>query len=144
MADIVQSISINAAKDVIFPLVSSAHGFQHWSAADVTEDEDTEIVELGFFNRGTIYRLKPVKNSTPWTAEWFCESGQEWAGTTLLFAMTEANGKTQLNFTHSRWKAETPSFVSCAKTWGDLMPRIKAAAEGQNPGPFFTKDGTAP
>ena len=86
MADIVQSISINAAKDVIFPLVSSAHGFQHWWAADVTEDEDTEIVELGFFNRGTIYRLKPVKNSTPWTAEWFCESGQEWAGTTLLFA----------------------------------------------------------
>jgi len=143
MPEISHSISIAAPRDVIFPLVSSGHGFQRWWAADVSEDEDTEIVELAFFNRNTIYRLKPVKNSTPWSAEWFCESGEEWAGTTLLFAMTEAGGKTQLNFTHSGWKAETPYFVSCTKTWGDLLQRIKAAAEGQNPGPFFTKDGTA-
>jgi uncharacterized protein YndB with AHSA1/START domain len=143
VADITHSISIGAPVQNVFPLTATAEGFKQWWASEVSEDDATEIVELSFFKAATIYRLKPIKNPTPWTMEWLCESGQEWDGTTLLFAMKEAGGKTQLHFTHAGWQAESPYFVECTKTWGDLMLRLKAAAEGKKPGPFFTKDGTA-
>jgi uncharacterized protein YndB with AHSA1/START domain len=143
MADIRHSISIDASRERVFPLIACGSGFTRWWAADVTEDYATEIVQAAFFNRTTICRLKPIQNSIPWATEWLCESGQEWAGTRLLFELTETRGKTQLRFTHADWKSEIDYFVACTKTWADLLLRLKAAAEGKGLGPLFTKDGMA-
>ena len=52
-------------------------------------------------------------------------------------------GNTLLRFTHADWQAETDYFVSCTTVWGELMFRIKAAAEGQTPGPLFVAAGLA-
>jgi hypothetical protein len=46
-----------------------------------------------------------------------------------------------LRFTHAGWAAATDYFFSCNTTWGALMMRLKAAAEGKSPGPLFVKDG---
>jgi len=35
------------------------------------------------------------------------------------------------------WKGETDYFVACTTTWGELMYRLKAVAEGKRPGPLF-------
>jgi hypothetical protein len=51
--------------------------------------------------------------------------------------------KTTVRFTRADWKEETDYFVSCTTTWGELMFRLKAAAEGKAPGPLFTADGMA-
>ena len=40
---------------------------------------------LGFFNRATVYDLRPVRIIPPTVAEWACQSGEEWNGTVLLF-----------------------------------------------------------
>jgi hypothetical protein len=85
MATIRHSISIDASPDRIFPLVSSGHGFSQWGAADVSDDIPRNIVSLGFFNRATVYGLRPVRIITPTLAEWACQSGEEWNGTVLLF-----------------------------------------------------------
>jgi len=61
----------------------------------------------------------------------------------LLFELTEQDGKTLLRFTHANWQAETDYFVSCTTAWGELMFRIKAAAEGKHPGPLFLADSLA-
>ncbi len=34
-------------------------------------------------------------------------------------------------------------FVSCNTTWGELMFRLNAAAEGKTPGPLFSAIGLA-
>ena len=107
------------------------------------EDYSTGIIEAAFFNRATVYRLKPIQRSTSWTTEWMCQTGQGWTGTRLLFELTETSGKTQLRFTHADWKAETDYFISCTKVWEKLMLRLKAAAEGKGLGPLFSKDGLA-
>ena len=143
MADIRHSISIDAPIDRVFPLIASGSGFTRWWAADVTEDDSTGIIELAFFNRATVYRLKPIPSSASWTTEWLCQTGQEWTGTRLLFEPTETNGKTQLRFTHADWKAETEYLRSCTKVWEELMLRLKAAAEGTGLGPRFSKDGSS-
>jgi uncharacterized protein YndB with AHSA1/START domain len=143
MHDIKHMIPIAAAPQIVFPLVGSAAGFLRWWAADVTEDKATGVVELGFFNRATVYGLRAIQIAPPQRAQWRCETGKEWSGTRLLFDLAEQKGQTLLRFTHADWEAETDYFISCTTAWGELMFRIKAAAEGKNPGPLFTKDGSA-
>jgi hypothetical protein len=42
-----------------------------------------------------------------------------------------------LRFTHGGWRSETDYFLNCNTTWGELMYRLKAAAEGKPRGPLF-------
>jgi uncharacterized protein YndB with AHSA1/START domain len=143
MPTIRHSISIDASPERIFPLVSSGRGFAQWWAADVSEDVPRDLVTLGFFNRGTVYNLHPARIVAPTEAEWACQSGEEWNGTTLLFDLLPQKDRTLLRFSHLDWRAETDYFVSCTTTWGHLMFRLKAAAEGKTPGPLFSATGMA-
>ena len=143
MANIKHSIQIEAAPQLVHPLVASAEGFSRWWAADVTEDKPNGNVQLGFFNRATEYGLHAIHIAAPRQAHWLCQSGKEWSGTRLLFDLTEQKSQTVVRFTHADWQAETDYFVSCNTTWGELMFRLKAAAEGRTPGPLFSKTGLA-
>jgi hypothetical protein len=143
MPDIKHSIQIEAPCRLVHPLVASAKGFSQWWAADVTEDSASGNVELGFFNRATTYGLHPVQIAAPKRAHWLCQTGKEWSDTRLLFDLTELKGKTLLRFTHADWQAETEYFIACTTTWGELMFRIKASAEGKTPGPLFSANGMA-
>jgi uncharacterized protein YndB with AHSA1/START domain len=138
------AIAVDASRERIFPLISSGDGFKQWWAADVTEDVPRNIVSVGFFNRNTVYNLQPFRIDEPNYAEWACQSGEEWKGTKLLFdLLPQKQGHTLLRFSHADWRAETDYFVSCTTTWGELMFRLKAAAEGRNPGPLFSATGMA-
>lgn len=144
MPTIKHSIVIDAAADKIFPLVSSGRGFTQWWAEDVTEDVPRDFVSLGFFNRSTVYTLHPAHIVAPDEAAWACQSGEEWIGTRLLFSLEpQKEGRTLLRFSHADWQAETDYFVSCTTTWGELMFRLKAVAEGKTPGPLFSATGMA-
>jgi len=135
MADIRHSLQIAAPADEIYALIATAQGMTAWWAADVTENEGK--VELGFFNRTTTYRLRMLAAEPPARCEWLCETGQEWTGTRLVFSLEATKSGTLVKFTHAGWQAETDYFVSCTTTWGELMFRIKAAAEGHPRGPLF-------
>jgi hypothetical protein len=55
MADLRHWLQISASTEEVDPLVASAQGFlEGW--ADITEPTGT--IELGFFNRATVYRLR--------------------------------------------------------------------------------------
>jgi uncharacterized protein YndB with AHSA1/START domain len=138
MADIIHSIQISAGPDAVYPLFAEGAGFAAWWAADVTEQNGA--VTLGFFDRKTVYRLKADSQEPLRRAEWLCETGAEWRGTRLLFALEPQSGGTLLRFRHAGWASQTDYFVACTTTWGALMYRLKAAAEGKSPGPLFTKD----
>ena len=45
----------------------------------------------------------------------------------------------------NEWPTQSDAdyFVACNTTWGELMLRLKAAAEGKNPGPLFSAVGMA-
>jgi hypothetical protein len=57
--------------------------------------------------------------------------------------MAKNEEQTVLRFKHMYWAAETDYFVSCNTTWGELMFRLKAAAEGKGIDPLFKKNGLA-
>ena len=140
MADIKHSIVIAAPPERVRSLITSAAGLSEWWAADSGEEDGA--VELGFFNRNTVYRLRAELRSAN-EVLWRCESGDEWKGTGLRFALHENGPTTRLRFTHEGWANETDYFRDCNTTWGELMYRLKAAAEGKSPGPLFLADGLA-
>jgi len=100
---------------------------------------DSPALELGFFDRSTIYRLVPKADSQE--IRWFCETGQEWAGTELVFRLRPKGEQTLLEFSHEQWADASPYFVSCNTVWGHLMFKLKDAAERGVGRPLFTKSG---
>jgi hypothetical protein len=74
---------------------------------------------------------------------WRCESGDEWHETELRFRFQVERDRLLLDFVHARWRSETPYFTSCNTTWGELMFRLKAAAEGKPRGPLYRRDSLA-
>ncbi len=142
MAIIVHQISIEATPARVFSLVSAADGFAEWWAEDVSAAADGSV-DLGFFNRATVYRLRPQTQLAASHAVWICETGKDWAGTQLSFDLAPAKSGTTLRFRHANWKEVSDYFVSCNTTWGGLLFRLKAAAEGRRPGPLFLKGSMA-
>jgi len=144
MPEIHHQLSLAVDPKVVYPLVATAAGFARWWAADVRDISDPSSgVELGFFNRRTIYRLRPQTFISPTTAVWHCETGQEWSNTVLSFILQPEGSGTLARFSHAGWAAATEYFVSCNTVWGALLFRMKAAAEGHPQGPLFTAEGTA-
>jgi len=139
MPDIKHSIQSSATADQIFALVTSGDGFGKWWATDIAQSGET--VDLGFFNRATVYKLRMNSEMKPVHADWIVESGDEWSGTHIVFDLEANRNGTLIRFTHAGWRAETPYFISCNTTWGELMFRLKEAAEGGKPGPLFTQEG---
>jgi len=138
MLDIQHAVQIASKPEAVYPLVATAQGFGQWWATDITESAGA--VELGFFNRATIYRLRLEVDRPPSQADWICETGQEWSGTYIVFRLESRGAGTLLRFTHGGWQSETEYFTSCNTVWGELMYRLKSAAEGKPRGPLFTAD----
>jgi uncharacterized protein YndB with AHSA1/START domain len=141
MPDIIHSIQTPASPQSVYELVSSAQGLAQWWAVDVSEKDGA--VELGFFKRQTVYRLKAQTMQPPQQAEWLVETGKEWSGTRIVFQLEATKSGTLIRFTHAGWQAATDYFISCNTTWGELMFRLKAAAEGHSRGPLFLADTLA-
>jgi hypothetical protein len=108
-------------------LPATAQGFKHWWT-EYSANADG-AVELGFFNRTTIYRLRLQTDHPPGHADWFCETGKEWSGAHIVFHLEARGATSYLRFTHAGWQSETEYFVNCNTTWGELMFRLKAARE---------------
>jgi uncharacterized protein YndB with AHSA1/START domain len=141
MPDIQHAIQIASRPETIYPLIATAKGLGQWWAADITESAGA--VELGFFKRTTVYRLRLTVDQAPVQADWICETGQEWSGTHIVFRLESRASGTLLRFTHAGWESATDYFISCNTTWGELMYRLKAAAEGKSPGPLFLANDLA-
>jgi hypothetical protein len=140
MPDIRHAITVDAPSDRVSQLVSSADGLAMWWAEDVVKVPGSAAIELGFFDRSTVYRL--VRKPVPQEIRWACETGQEWAGTELVFRLQPKGEQTLLEFSHERWADASPYFVSCNTVWGHLMFKLKDAAErGGSPRPLFTRTG---
>ena len=139
MADIQHLIQIAATPDQIHPLVATPRGLGQWWATDVVESASG--VELGFFNRTTLYRLRLKTDRPPSHTEWVCETGDEWKGTHIVFKLEPTPAGTLLRFSHAGWQTASDYFITCNTTWGELMFRLRAAAEGKAPGPLFSVAG---
>jgi len=83
-----------------------------------------------------IFRMKIEKLEPSKSVIWSCHGDHaEWVGTTLTWTIAGEGGLTVFRFTHSGFNPIGKFRAMCNSTWGELMYRLKAHAEGKNPGP---------
>ena len=141
MPEIHHRVPVSAAAKAVLDLVATGVGFERWWAEDVTTEADGRI-SLGFFDRASVYRLRLLERGEEGVS-WRCESGDEWHDTELRSDVKPARDGVILDFRHAGWRSETPYFTSCNTTWGELMFRVKSAAQGKPRGPLFRRGSLA-
>jgi uncharacterized protein YndB with AHSA1/START domain len=144
MADILHKIIIEAPSEKIFEALTTQEGLQNWWAADTeAEPKIGSLAVFGFYNQTTVFKMR-INELVPFKkVKWTCEGEvDEWLGTELQFDLEPQDvGDTALSFRHGGWHSTEGVYAHCNTTWGNLMFRLKAYAEGKNPGPLFTVDG---
>ncbi len=139
MPNIRHLLHIQAPPAAVFPLVSTARGFSRWWTADTREVVAPHPgVELRF-GGSPVYRLRAETFLPPAQAAWTCDSGEEWAGTQIIFLLAVEGDGTQLRLHHSDWREESDGFLASNTLWGGLLHRLKAEAEGTGAGPLFSR-----
>jgi hypothetical protein len=110
-------------------------------AADMHETGG--IIELGFFQGTTIY-LETLAQPACDPQRIVMPKRAEWSGSRLIFQFEALANGTMLRFRHADWRSEADHFVSGATTWGELMLRLKSAAQGKPRDPWFLADSLSP
>lgn len=144
MADILQRIAIAATPEKILPLISTTDGFRAWWTADVDAKPEKGNVNRFRFHGGAVEFPFRVDEISPSRVSWTCVEGPkvppEWLGTRVAFdLLPAASGGVDLRFAHTNWREADGNYAMCNTTWGDLMHRLRDAAEGNGRGPYFER-----
>lgn len=139
MVDLHHYIQINAPANKVYDAVATQEGMRGWWTADSSVGEKAgDKAEFGFDNRATVFRMTIEALEPAKSVRMSCSGVHpEWAGTRLEWNITPQGQTTALAFVHRGWRELTPFCASCNSTWGELMYRLKAYVEGQQPGPHW-------
>ncbi len=146
MPEIRHEINIQAPPQKVYEALTTQAGLQSWWTSDteaVPEVGSTAV--FGFFNRTTIFRMRIDELTPAERVKWSCEGDiDEWIGTEIQFDLKpDEEARSSVHFQHKNWHSTEGIYAQCNTTWGNLMFRLKAFAEGKNPGPLFTINGMA-
>jgi len=139
MADLHHEIEINAPAEKVYAAITTQEGLRGWWTADsVAQPHVGGTAEFGFYNRAIVFRMRIEELKPGKRVVWACLGDHDdWKGTRLTWEISEKDGKSTLHFTHANWRSTGSFFASCNSTWGELMYRLKAYAEGKAPGPHW-------
>lgn len=144
MSDIRHEINIQAPPQTVYEALTTQEGLQNWWTVDTQAlPEVGSLAVFGFFNRSTVFRMRIDELIPEKRVKWSCEGDvDEWIGTEIQFDLESDEGAgSKMRFQHKNWRSMEGIYAQCNTTWGNLMFRLKAFAEGKNPGPLFTNDG---
>ena len=140
--DILHRITIDAPPEAILPAITTEKGFREWWTSDCEAVPAVGTVNHFRFHGGSIEFPFRVDELSPRRVAWTCLPGPkappEWVGTRVTFDLFGApEDRTVLSFAHRDWPNADGDLPQCNTVWGDLMHRLKAAAEGHPRGPYF-------
>lgn len=141
MPELLHEIAIEAPPEKVYPAVATQKGLRGWWTADTTAEEQVGgKAEFGFDKRTLVFRMTIEELAPPKHVVWSCHGDhEEWKGTKLIWDIAASDEGSVLRFRHANWKERSSFFATCNSTWGELMYRLKAYAEGKNPGPHWKK-----
>jgi uncharacterized protein YndB with AHSA1/START domain len=129
---------VRTSRTAVYRALVTEEGLTKWWTRHVRIDG--KIAEFGFGSPETVFRMVVEERVPGRKVAWRCtyERGStEWVGTRIIWDLLPNPRGTMLCFRHANWRRVAPLFAICNTTWGELMHRIKAYAEGGRPGPHF-------
>ena len=140
MPNALHQIGITATPEQVFDLLVSSDGLRQWWTADAdAEPIEGSVAVFGFNERTTVLRMRVDELVAGRRVKWACQGDlEEWVDTEVEFHIGWADdGGVDMHFAHRGWRSLAGDYARCNTTWGALMYRLKATAEGQSPGPLF-------
>jgi uncharacterized protein YndB with AHSA1/START domain len=137
MAEMLHEVVIGAPARHVYEALATREGLRGWWTDDAEFEPRVGSVALfGFGNRTTIFRMRIADLVPGRRVVWHCEGEPgEWQDTQITFELVPTpNGGTRLRFRHAGWRSPDGCFATCNSRWGVLMHRLKAYAEGEEPG----------
>lgn len=135
MAEFRTSIEISADPDTVFDHLVTEAGLTAWmgthAALDATTGGDFTVDVAGSAIRG---RYVVVDRPHRVVVTWGMAGSEELppGASTVTFALTPIVGGTRLDLTHA--DLPDPQVPGHADGWGNFVPRLRAVAEGTDPG----------
>jgi uncharacterized protein YndB with AHSA1/START domain len=141
MPDLLHHIPIEAPPKTVYAALATETGLRGWWTADTVAEESVGgHAQFGFNQRAITFRMTIEELAPPTRVVWSCHGDpDEWNGTRLIWDISAAGQGSVLRFRHANWRDSSDFFAMCNSTWGELMYRLKAYAEGKNPGPHWTE-----
>jgi uncharacterized protein YndB with AHSA1/START domain len=143
MTDILHRIRIDAPPEKVVAAISTADGIRSWWTEDCEVTPREGVTDVFRFGGGSIefhFHVDELSNSrVAWTCVPAAKTPAEWVATRVEFGLrSDGHGQTTLSFAHRGWASAEGELPQCNTVWGELMHRLKAAAEGHPRGPYFT------
>lgn len=137
MPDLRHIVAISAPPETVYAMVATQAGMRSWWTADTEMEERVGgSAAFGFDRRTVIFRMTVATLDPPCRVVLRCHGDQpEWSGTTLSFDVSKDEEGASLIFVHGGWRELTDFCSSCNAMWGNLIYRLKDAAEGNGRGP---------
>jgi hypothetical protein len=123
MPSIQHELKIAATQSAVVEALTSDAHLASWHGAKVTEDAG--IVRLEY-RSGVIFRWL-ITRPAPNRVRWRCMEGPGKAtGSEADFLLSDAGGgRTLVQFEHSGWSANDPSYRRCNTYWGLLLHQLQ-------------------
>ena len=132
-------VEVDAEPDQIFDALATQDGLAaFWTRESRAEPREGSVAEFGFGGPVMTMRVDELRPGlrVAWTA---LGNFPHWPGTKVSWDLVEANGRTEVTFSHHGWEADLPDaeLASVNYTWGQVVQRLKKYAETGEPDPFF-------
>lgn len=135
MVDIIHRVGIKASAAKVYDALSTVEGVAGWWTSDTIGDprvggaltfrfHSPAGVELGAIEM-KVLELIPEKS-----VRWQVVSGpEEWVGTEIDFAISQADGLTIVIFGHRNWREAVEFMAHCSMKWATFLLSLRELVE---------------
>ncbi len=117
---------IAAPRTKVSDAISSVDGANHWWTTGVSGSSAQDGVLAFTFGGHGVMKAKVEKNVPGELLVWkVLEGPDDWAGTTLTFALDENDGKTRVRFEHAGWAANGDHFAASSFSWARYLESLR-------------------
>ena len=135
MADICHQVGIKADIENIYDAITTLQGLTGWWTETTGEPQEGGKLYFHFDDTQiemTVQQQLPAKKVV-----WQCtEKEGEWKDTIITFALEQSDDQVFVNFSHTKWAAQTSLCSHCSTKWAVFLLSLKDYLEKGKGQPF--------
>jgi len=130
MANIEHLLTVNAPVEKVYEALTTQEGLGTvWTSELSVSQTIGEILEFQF-GSDDLTKMRLVELVPNKRIAWECvDSDPEWVGTSIVFDLSEKNGRTSITLGQLNWREVTPFYRSCNYNWAIFLYSLQLYVE---------------
>jgi uncharacterized protein YndB with AHSA1/START domain len=141
MSDIKIHLVIDATSDRVYGALTQQRHLAKWWTTSCEAKPIIGSKARFNFKKARFFTVMEITSLKPDKIEWTCiEAGaqdhKEWVGTSVVWEISDADGKSSLSMDHKDWKGETELYRNCTDGWAFYTSSLKSYLETGRGSPY--------